>query len=353
MPDGTPVSKEEIADKIDRNHARLALTDDKFFHLVIAPDPLKEVPLMGETDEEIFKNAVLLAQAISNAYAKGFHREGVEGYDDIFIWWKIHFTRNGTPGVHLHGVVGRKARNGKKLAPLTNHRNTTKGPVLGGFDREVFVAECEKIFDELMDIDRKVVDSYEFRWAMKKGTPADKAAQAERLAREEMASLRADIKLAKDNRRKVTKTNDEVEEIVALLSKKDFKLQAPKQTITDVVDKAAIGTDLMRTLAASENETMMRLNLASLGLTIKPRFDENEGVIDLELTHKGQCIMASEVLDTPQVNTLLDQWMRITGQESAYRIRQRQEREKTEKKLKLSQEYEKQQTRSRGIRMHF
>jgi hypothetical protein len=352
MPDGTPVSKEEIADKLDRNHAQLSLLDDKFYHLLIAPDPAKEMPLMGDTEEEVFENAVTLAGAISNAYAKGFHREGVEGYNDLYIWWKIHFTRNGTPGVHLHGVVGRKSRNGKKLSPLTNHRNTQKGPVLGGFDREAFVGECEKIFDELMNIDRRVEDTYEFKWAMKKGTAADKALQAERLAREEMASLKADIKLAKDNRIKVTKTNDEVEEIVALLGKKDVKLKIAKQTITDVVDKAAIGTDLMRTLATSENETMMRLNLASLGLTSKPRFDENEGLIDLELTYKGQCIMASEVLDSPQLNILLDQWARLTGQESAYRIRQRREREEAKKKLKLTQEYENRQTRSLGIRRH-
>jgi hypothetical protein len=352
MPDGTPVSKGEIIDKLDRNHAHLSLMDTKFYSLIIAPDPVKEAPAMGRTEQEIFRNAVILARTISDAYAKGFHREGINGHEDLFIWWCIHFTRNGVPGVHLHGIVGRKARNGKKLSPLTNHRNTTKGPVQGGFDRVAFVAECEKIFDEIMNIDRSVVDTYEFKWAMKRGTAADKAVQAERLVREEMASLKADIKLAKDNRRKVTKTNDEVEEILALLGKKDFKLQAPKQTITDVVDRAAIGTDLMRTLATSDNETMMRLNLASLGLTAKPRFDENEGAKDLELTYKGQCIMASEVLDTPQLNILLDQWARLTGQESAFRIRQRREREEDKKKLKLTQEYENQQTRSFGIRRH-
>lgn len=352
-PDGTPVSKEEIIDKLDRNHAQLSLTDTKFFSLIIAPDPVKEAPAMGETEEEIFNNCVTLARTVSDAYAKGFHREGIEGHKDLNIWWCIHFTRNGVPGVHLHGIVGRKARNGKKLSPMTNHRDTKKGPVLGGFDREAFVAECEKILDELLDIDRSVVDTYEFKRAMKKGTAADKAVQAERLAREEMATLKEDIKLAKENRRMAAKTNNEVEEIVSLLGKKDFKLPNPTQAIIDLVDKAAIGTDLMRTISASQNKLSLDLNLASLGLTVKPRLDTNDGVLDLELTYKGQSLMASDILETPKLSTLLDQWARITGQESAQRIRQRREREAAEKKLKLTQEYESRQSRSRGIRRHF
>lgn len=352
MPDGIAVAKEEIADKLDRNHGQLLSLDDKFYHIVIAPDPIKEVPEMGETEEDVYRNAVQLARAISNAYAKGFHREGVEGYQDLYIWWKIHFFRNGTPGVHLHGIVGRKARNGKKLSPLTNHRNTQKGPVLGGFDREVFVANCERIFDELMHIDRSVVDTYEFKWAMKKGTASDKASQAERLAREEMASLKAEIKLAKDNRRKMAKTDDEVEEIVALLGKKDFKLPTPKQTIAEVIDTAAVGNDLMRTLAISDDKLLMNLNFASLGITVKPRFDENDGVYDLELVYKGRRLVASDLVDTSQLNILLDQWARLTGQDSAFRIRQQREREEAERKLKLTKEYENRQSRSRGILMH-
>jgi hypothetical protein len=57
-------------------------------------------------------------------------------------------------------------------------------------------------------------------------------------------------------------------------------------------------------------------------------------------------------LDSPLLNILLDQWARLTGQESAYRIRQRREREEAKKKLKLTQEYENRQTRSLGIRRH-
>lgn len=354
MPDGTPVSKEEIADKLDRNHGQLSLLDDKFYHLLIAPDPTKEVPEMGETEEEIYNNAVILARAASDAYAKGFHREGVEGYKDLYIWWKIHFTRDGKPGVHLHGVVGRKARNGKKLSPLTNHRDTKKGPVLGGFDREAFVGECEKIFDELMHIDRSVVDTYEFKWAMKKGTPADKAAQAERLAREEMASLKTDISSARENRRKQQKNNEDIEEIVALLHQKDAKLPKPVQNISEVVDKVALGKDLMQTFARSQDKLSLELNLASLGLVAKPKTNKNrdEGVQDMELTYRGHSFMASEILVAHQFSILLDQWTRITGQESALRIRQRRERQEAERKLKLTQEHERQQSHSRGIRMH-
>ena len=38
--------------------------------------------------------------------------------------------------MHCHLIVSRKDQsNKKKLSPLTNHKNTKKGKVIGGFDR--------------------------------------------------------------------------------------------------------------------------------------------------------------------------------------------------------------------------
>lgn len=350
--DGTPIPKEEVIDKIDRNNARLSKADYKFYHLVCALSKSENLA-MGNSDEEVFHNSLALIRAISDAYAENFHKEGVKDGDDLEIFWKPHFTRgdNDELQFHLHAIVSRRAkRNGPKLSPLTAHRNTQSGPVTGGFDRKAFTERCEKLFDQLMHYDRKVAETFEYQNAFAHGTADEKTEQAARMAKENEASLRAEMEAAFDKRRKRKKERNDVEELTALLEKKDFKIPFPQQNIADAIDLAALGNDLTRVLSASSDKQSMMLNLACMGIICKPILAENGGIDDLMLTYKGHNMKVSDLVVQNQLKGMLNRWAELTGEEPAFKICQRQE---AERRLKLTQEYENQRSRSRGIRMHY
>lgn len=52
--------------------------------------------------------------------------------------------------MHCHLIVNRKdQKNRKKLSPLTNHKNTKKGTVTGGFDRVNLFQQVEQGFNKM------------------------------------------------------------------------------------------------------------------------------------------------------------------------------------------------------------
>lgn len=90
-------------------------------------------------------------------------------------------TKAGVTDMHAHIIVSRKDRsNTIKLSPKTNHRNTGKGAVKGGFDRTEFFRKCETGFDLRTNYRRDVKESFEYLNAMKNGTPAEIKKQASR-----------------------------------------------------------------------------------------------------------------------------------------------------------------------------
>jgi hypothetical protein len=67
--------------------------------------------------------------------------------------------------------VSRKDQmNKKKLSPLTNHKNTKKGTVTGGFDRVNLFQQVEQGFDRLFGYNRKQLESFDYRNTMKNGS---------------------------------------------------------------------------------------------------------------------------------------------------------------------------------------
>ncbi|HPQ35693.1 MAG TPA: DUF5712 family protein [Tenuifilaceae bacterium] len=76
---------------------------------------------------------------------------------------------------HVHFIVGRKTIDGrKKISPKTNHRDTQKGPIKGGFNRDEFKQQCENIFDEMFGYLRPLEESYEFNKIRKNGSIDEK-----------------------------------------------------------------------------------------------------------------------------------------------------------------------------------
>jgi hypothetical protein len=81
------------------------------------------------------------------------------------------------PGLntHIHFIIGRKSADGKKkLSPASNHRNTKKGPVTGGFDRDRFKNNCELLFDKHFLYNRNIQESYHSLKLRKNGAIEEK-----------------------------------------------------------------------------------------------------------------------------------------------------------------------------------
>lgn len=109
-------------------------------------------------------------------YAKNFNKGLSEA--DIKFYGKIHFDRSRSDNklnMHCHLIVSRKDQsNKKKLSPLTNHKNTKKGTVTGGFDRVNLFQQAEQGFDKLFGYDRQLSESFEYSNTMKNGSIDDK-----------------------------------------------------------------------------------------------------------------------------------------------------------------------------------
>lgn len=82
--------------------------------------------------------------------------------------------------MHCHLIVSRKDQaNKKKLSPLTNHKNTKKGTVIGGFDRINLFQQAEQEFDRLFNYQRKPTESFEYYNTMKTGSISNQLSMQE------------------------------------------------------------------------------------------------------------------------------------------------------------------------------
>jgi hypothetical protein len=115
-------------------------------------------------------------------YAKNFNK-GLSA-EDIKFYGKIHFSRDRSENelnMHCHLIVSRKDQSNKiKISPLTNHRNTKKGVVKGGFDRVSLFQNVEKGFDKLFGYNRQLPETFEYCNTMKNGRIGDKLRMQER-----------------------------------------------------------------------------------------------------------------------------------------------------------------------------
>lgn len=165
--------KSQVVKNIDNNRAQLIKTDAKFYAIHVSPSA-KELQLMGNTEQE---RAEAMRRYIREVfipeYAKNFNK-GLSA-DDIKFYGKIHFDRgrsgNNEGNMHCHLIVSRKDQGNKiKLSPLTNHRNTKKGVIKGGFDRTSLFQQVEKGFDKLFNYNRPLEESFEYYNIMKNGS---------------------------------------------------------------------------------------------------------------------------------------------------------------------------------------
>ncbi|RGT50920.1 DUF5712 family protein [Bacteroides intestinalis] len=166
------IYKSQVIKDIDSNIGQLMKTDAKFYAIHVSPSE-KELKAMGNTEQEQTEAMKrYIREVVIPEYAKNFNK-GLSA-ENIKFYGKIHFSRdrsNNELNMHCHLIISRKDQtNKKKLSPLTNHKNTKKGTVKGGFDRKNLFQQAEQGFDRLFNYDRQLTESFEYYNTMKNGS---------------------------------------------------------------------------------------------------------------------------------------------------------------------------------------
>ena len=180
------IYKSQVIKDIDTNIGQLLKTDAKFFAIHVSPSE-NELQAMGNTEQEKAEAMKrYIREVFIPEYAKNFNKGLSEA--DIKFYGKIHFDRSRSDNelnMHCHLIVSRKDQtNKKKLSPLTNHKNTKKGTVTGGFDRVNLFQRAEQDFDKLFGYDRQLSESFEYANTMKNGSIDEKLKMQERELKE-------------------------------------------------------------------------------------------------------------------------------------------------------------------------
>lgn len=176
--------KSQVVKDIDNNKAQLLKTDAKFYTIHVSPSA-RELEAMGETEQEQaeamrrYIREVFIPEYAKN-FNKGLSAEGIKFYG------KIHFNRdrseNNDNNMHCHIIVSRKDQANKiKLSPLTNHRNTKKGVIKGGFDRTNLFQQAEQGFNKLFNYSRLLTESFEYYNTMRNGSITNQIKMQERM----------------------------------------------------------------------------------------------------------------------------------------------------------------------------
>ena len=174
--------KSQVIKDINNNKAQLLKTDAKFYAIHVSPSK-QELKVMGNTEQEQAEAMKrYIREVVIPEYAKNFNK-GLST-EDIKFYGKIHFNRDrpdNENNMHCHLIVSRKDQSNKiKLSPLTNHKNTKKGTVKGGFDRTALFQNVEEGFDRLFNYDRQLPETFEYYNIMKNGSITDQLKMQQR-----------------------------------------------------------------------------------------------------------------------------------------------------------------------------
>lgn len=303
-PDGIKVTDAEVINRIDRNISGLCKKDTKFYHIVAAFSE-EENKAMGSTEEELTISAMEFAKQISNAYAKNFHKEGIDDADDVLIYWKIHFCRddNDIGQMHLHAIVSHKDKHNKlRISPCTNHKSTGNGPITGGFDRTEMCQTCETLFDMTYNYNRSKSNSFGYYNALKNGSIEEKSEALAAKIEEETAGLNpaGNTLLNSFRKNSVKKSNGDCED----------------PEIEEIINSIEIEEQIVCVFNQSKNVSDIKMGLWKLGRTLRIIKDNEGNVIDFKIIHNDIADNASEFFSEESVNLLFNKWEALTGQKS-------------------------------------
>lgn len=194
----------EVRQGIDNNVAKLSKDDAKFFLVNISPSNKELLFLKERFGEEKTKEYLkAYANAVMDAYAMNFKRNGVNGNQDLIYFGKLEHNRYFTykdlavrkglakkgdikPGeqMHVQVIVSRKdASNSIKLSPLNNSKgtNAVHSQKVGQFDRVAFKQATESLFDQMFGYEREVKESFKYANTLKNGSYEEKQVAKEQV----------------------------------------------------------------------------------------------------------------------------------------------------------------------------
>lgn len=202
--DSNTIQPYEVRHSIDNNVAKLSKDDAKFFLVNISPSSKELLFLKERFGKEKTKEYLkAYANAVMDAYAKNFKRNGVNGNQDLVYFGKLEHNRYYTykdlevrkglakkgevkPGeqMHVQVIVSRKdASNSIKLSPLNNSKgsNAVHSQKVGQFDRVAFKQATESLFDQMFGYDREIKESFQYANTLKHGSYEQKQDVKEQL----------------------------------------------------------------------------------------------------------------------------------------------------------------------------
>lgn len=169
------INSTSVINSIDTNRQGLKKNDAKFYTGSINFSE-EELTFIKNDKKKIKEYSI----KVFEQYAKNFNKD--LSIEDINWFAKVeskrHYKGNDEkvnlglarqgdekPGIntHVHFIVGRKSVDGrKKLSPVTNHINTSKGAVTGGFSRDQYKKDVECLFNDVFQYNRGYFEKYEY-----------------------------------------------------------------------------------------------------------------------------------------------------------------------------------------------
>jgi len=214
--DREDVPAAEVTQTLDRNKRNLNTDADKYYQVILAPSQA-ELRHIGSDPEQLRA----YTRAAMEQYAANFGK-GIEGKDLVYFAKVEHERTTGPadravqlkevekgqakPGdqTHIHVIVSRTEnlaryterkksgeldrKNPYHLSPLTNHKDTQRGVVTGGFERKQYSERVEQAFDRAFSYERPLTETFRYAHTMQHGTPEQCAALRVQVIQEQQAA---------------------------------------------------------------------------------------------------------------------------------------------------------------------
>lgn len=164
-----------VVKSIDTNRQGLKKTEAKFYTGSINFSE-EELTFIKNDNKKIKEYSIKVFEQYATNFNKGLSIKDINWFAKVES--KRHYKGNDEkvnlglarqgdekPGIntHVHFIVGRKSIDGRrKLSPVTNHRNTSKGAIKGGFNRDQFKKDVESLFDDMFKYNRSYFEKYEY-----------------------------------------------------------------------------------------------------------------------------------------------------------------------------------------------
>ncbi|MET4108380.1 DUF5712 family protein [Hymenobacter sp. UYP22] len=215
--DRQDVPAAHVVATLDGNKRNLNRAADKYYQVILAPSQA-ELRHLGSDPEPLRA----YTRAAMEEYAANFGK-GIAGRDLVYFA-KVEHARTTGPQdravqvgevkrgqpkegeqTHVHVLVSRtenlaryrertqagelKRKNPYHLSPLTNHKDTQRGVVRGGFERKQYSERVEQAFDQLFGYERPLVETFRYAYTMQHGTLEECAALRKQVLAEQPSTL--------------------------------------------------------------------------------------------------------------------------------------------------------------------